>query len=146
MRRSLGVAALLAVAVAAWLAAPVAAHETKTVGPAGEYRISFGFVTEPIYTNERNGLDIIVRRAEDGSPVSHLEGTLMAEISSPDGAVRRRLPLRAVWGQEGRYTADIVLTQPGVYAVRLWGYIFDVEVDAVFHTHEVSDFAELRFP
>src|SRR5690606_24214376 len=94
-----------------------------------------------IYTNERNGLDIIVRRAEDRSPVSHLEGTMMAEIFSPDGSVSRVLPLRAVFGQEGRYTADIVLTEPGVYTVRLWGYILDVEFDELFHTHEVSDIA-----
>lgn len=144
--RRLSLAALVLALAAAALAAPAAAHQTKIVGPAGEYTISFGFVTEPIYTNERNGLDIIVRRAEDRSPVSHLEGTMMAEIFSPDGSVSRVLPLRAVFGQEGRYTADIVLTEPGVYTVRLWGYILDVEFDELFHTHEVSDIAALAFP
>lgn len=146
MRRSLAVVVLLTVALTVVLVGPAAAHETKTVGPNGEYSISFGFVTEPIYTNERNGLDIIVRRSDDRSPVSHLEGTVMAEIYSPDGTVSRQLPLRAVWGEEGRYTADIVLTEPGVYTLRLWGYIFDLEFEQTFSTHEVSEFDELLFP
>lgn len=146
LRRSLSVVALAAAMLVGVLAIPAAAHQTLAVGPNGEYLISFGFVTEPIYTNERNGLDIIVRRADDRSPVSHLEGTMLATIISPDGTASRDLPLRAVWGEEGRYTADIVLTEPGVYHLRLRGFIFDVEFDVTFHTHEVSELAELMFP
>lgn len=146
MRRSSVVVALLAVVFAGVFAGTAMAHQTKTVGPNGEYSISFGFVTEPIYTNERNGLDIIVRRSDDRSPVSHLEGTMMAEIFSPDGTVSRQLPLRAVWGEEGRYTADIVVTEPGIYTVKLWGFILDLEFEHTFTTHEVTDFAELLFP
>lgn len=127
-------------------AAPAAAHQTMPVGPNGEYLISFGFFNEPIYTHERNGLDIIVRRADDRSPVSHLEDTMTATIISPDGAESRDLRLRAVWDQEGRYTADIVLTEPGVYRLRLQGFIFDLEFDVTFATHEVHPFDELMFP
>ena len=146
MRRPLAIIALVAVACAGVLAVPAAVHETKAVGADGQYLISFGFVNEPIYTNERNGLDIIVRRADDRQPVSHLEQTIIAEIISPDGAVRRQLPLRAVWGQEGRYTADVVLTEEGIYTVRLHGYIYDVEFDETFASHEVSALADLIFP
>lgn len=145
MRRSLALIVLFA-AFFGVFALPAAAHETKAVGPNGEYLISFGFINEPIYTQERNGLDIIVRRAEDRSPISHLEGTMIATIISPDGTVSRELPLRAVWGAEGRYTADVVLTEPGFYQVRLRGYIFDLEFDTTFTSHEVSAFEELLFP
>lgn len=137
---------MFVVVLVAVSALPTMAHSTKAVGQDGEYLISFGFVVEPIYTHERNGLDIIIRRADDGSPVSHLEQTIVAEIVSPDGAARRQLPLRAVWGQEGRYTADVMLTEPGVYQVRLRGFIFDVQFDETFDTHEVSPLADLMFP
>lgn len=146
MGRSLVIATLVVAALVAVLSGPTVAHETKAVGDEGEFLISFGFVVEPIYTNERNGLDIIIRRADDRSPVSHLEQTIVAEIISPDGTSRRQLPLRAVWGEEGRYTADVVLTEPGFYQVRLRGFIFDVELDETFTTHEVSLFEVLMFP
>jgi len=122
------------------------AHQTHAVGPEGEYLVIFGFEKEPIYTEERNGLDLIVRRAADREPVAFLEETLFVEIVSPDGQVRRQLPVRARHGQPGYYTADIVLTQPGVYTVRVWGFIYDVQFDVEFQTHEVAPLAELRFP
>ncbi len=95
LRRSLALIVLFAALVGVFTL-PAAAHETKAVGPNGEYLISFGFINEPIYTQERNGLDIIVRHAEDRSPISHLEGTMIATIISPDGTVSRELPLRGV--------------------------------------------------
>ena len=134
----------LFVALLAGIALPVSAHQTKEVG--GEYLVSVGFLREPIYTGERDGLDLIVRRAADREPVEHLEGTIFAEIIAPDGVTRREMPVRAQHGQPGRYTADILLTVPGHYKLRIWGFIHDVEFDEVFELHEVLDIATLRFP
>lgn len=137
---------VLALAVVAAAAPTVFAHETKAVGSEGQFLISFGFRHEPIYTDDLNGLEFIVRRAAGGEPVEFLEQSMLAEIVAPDGVTRRQLTLRGVWGQPGVYTADLVLTVPGVYGVRLWGFIDDVEFDELFHSHEVTAVEEIRFP
>jgi len=137
------VAALLLLALGGGAAL---AHQTKAVGPEGEYLVIVGFEKEPIFTDERNGLDLIIRRAADREPVANLEQTLFVEIIAPDGQARRELPIRARHGQPGSYTADILLSQPGVYTLRIWGYIFDVAFEEEFQTHEVTPLAELRFP
>lgn len=146
LRRSF-VITVIAVALLAAVAAPVAlAHSTKAVGSEGQFLISFGFNREPIYTNDLNGLQFIVRRAADGEPVAHLEHSLLAEIIAPDGVSRRQVTLRGVWGEPGEYTADLVLTQPGIYDVRLWGFIDDLEFEETFHSHEVTELDDIKFP
>src|SRR5690606_28751408 len=52
------VAALLLLALGGGAAL---AHQTKAVGPEGEYLVIVGFEKEPIFTDERNGLDLIIR-------------------------------------------------------------------------------------
>jgi len=122
------------------------AHETQTVGEGeNQLQVILGMRSEPAYTEERNGLDLIIRDANDQS-IENLEGSLQAEITSPDGAATRRLELRPVYGEPGAYTDDFVLTQPGVYTVRVTGFIGEREVDLTFETHEVAPIAEIRFP
>jgi hypothetical protein len=123
---------------------PAWAHETKIVG--GKFRVIVGFVREPIYTNERNGLDLIVRRHADASPVENLERSLSAVLISPDGRTARGLKLRPQFGRPGYYTDDVILTIPGVYKIRIFGAIEDVTFDETFATHEVRRLEELRFP
>lgn len=139
--------ASIALAILAALSAVqmASAHTTVPVGE-GAYLVIIGFAKEPAYTEERNGLDLIIRRADDGEPVPHLEGTLFASIATPGGEFVRELPLRAQHGQPGRYTADFVLTRQGVYTIRVWGLIHDVEVDVEVTSHEVSPLSSIRFP
>ena len=120
------------------------AHERREI--AGQFRLIVGLRVEPAYTDVLNGLDLLVRRVSDGAPVEGLEKTLNAELISPDGAARRRLQLRPVHGQPGRYTDDFVPTRPGVYRIRIWGAIGDVQFDETFPTHEVKPLASVRFP
>ncbi len=121
------------------------AHETQTVGSGEEtYTIIVGFATEPPFTDERNGLDLFVRTADD-APVENLENSLEAELTAPNGETRI-LTLRARYGAPGDYTDDFVLTMPGVYTVRVYGFIGELEVDAAFETHEVRPLSDLRFP
>lgn len=124
------------------------AHETKIVGPEdGErYRVIVGLVREPVFTGERNGLDLIIRRDDTEEPVEGLAQSLNAEFIAPDGTTTRTLTVRAQWGRPGYYTDDILLTQPGVYQIRIWGFIGDVEFDEVFETHEVRELSTLNFP
>ncbi len=127
----------MGVAIQGW------AHDRKQVGP---FWVIVGFRVEPPYTDVLNGLDLIVRRVSDNSPVEGLEKTLNAELISPDGTSRRRLQLRPRHGEPGRYTDDFVLTRPGVYRIRIWGAIGDVQFDETFHSHEVKPLATVRFP
>ena len=138
--------ALLIISIALALSSLVLAHETRIVGEEGnQYKIIVGMLIEPIFTEQRNGLDLIVRTMDD-EPVEGLADSLSAEITSPDGTSTHAFDLRAQWGQPGRYTDDIVLSQPGVYAIRIWGFVGEVEFDEVFETHAVRRLDEIRFP
>lgn len=138
--------AVVAMAMLLALAAGHAvAHNNKLV--AGErYRVSVGLIAEPIYTNERNGLDLAVRRAGEKETVPGLEAGLKAEIISPDGKSRREMAVRPRYGHPGRYTFDVMLTQPGSYSIRVWGTIEGAAFDETFELSEARPITELRFP
>jgi hypothetical protein len=123
---------------------PALAHETKVVG--GKYRVIVGMIREPAFTNERNGLDLIVRRDGDGAPVENLERSVSAVLISPDGRTARPLKIRPQFGKPGYYTDDFILTRPGEYRLRIFGVIADVKFDETYMTHEVRALEELRFP
>lgn len=136
---------LMVVMVLALAAGNALAHNSKLV--AGEqYRMSVGFIDEPIYTNERNGLDLAIRRAGEKETVPDLEAGLKAEIISPDGKSRREMVVRPRYGNPGRYTFDVLLTQPGTYSVRVWGTLDDTAFDQTFDLSEAKPLTELRFP
>lgn len=129
------------------LLTPALAHETKIVGEGDEqYNVIVGMVREPVFTEERNGLDLIIRRTEDDAPVEGLAGSLRAEITAPDGETTRAFELRAQWGRPGYYTDDILLSEPGIYTIRVYGFINEVEFDETFDTHEVRPLSDLAFP
>lgn len=121
------------------------AHNNKLVAN-GQYRMSVGLVAEPIYTNERNGLDLAIRRAGEKETVPGLEAGLNAEIISPDGTSRREMAVRPRYGHPGRYTFDVMLTQPGAYSVRVWGTIDGTAFDETFELSDARPLTELRFP
>lgn len=124
---------------------PAWAHETKIVG--GKFRVIVGFTREPVFTSERNALDLIIRRHTDAAPpVENLERSLSAVLISPDGKTARGLKIRPQFGRPGYYTDDVILTQPGVYKIRIFGAIEDVTFDEMFESHEVRRLEELRFP
>ena len=138
-------AGLMVAMVLALAAGNALAHNSKLV--AGErYRMSVGFIDEPIYTNERNGLDLAIRRAGEKETVPDLEAGLKAEIISPDGTSRREMIVRPRYGHPGRYTFDVMLTQPGTYSVRVWGTLDGTAFDETFELSEARPLTELRFP
>ncbi|MFZ5656226.1 MAG: hypothetical protein ACOY37_04075 [Pseudomonadota bacterium] len=121
------------------------AHNSRVVAD-GRFRMSVGLVEEPIHTDERNGLDLAIRRAGEKETVPGLEAGLNAEIVAPDGTTRRPLPIRPRYQHPGRYTADIVLTRPGIYRVRVWGTLEGTAFDETFELNEARPLSELRFP
>lgn len=140
-----GLVMYLAAMLVLMLSLPSAlAHETKVVG--GKYKVIVGMVREPAFTNERNGLDLIVRRNDNNEPVENMERSLSAVLISPDGRGARPLKLRPQFGRPGYYTDDFILTRPGAYKIRIFGTINDVTFDEMYETHEVRALDELRFP
>lgn len=133
---------LLLLASATW---PLQAHQSKIVGN-DKYRVSVGFIQEPIFTEHRNGLDLIIRSVAEREPVLGLENDLFAEIIGPDGKTTRQFPIRPQYGSPGRYTFDIVLTEAGQYQVRVWGNIEGEAFDETFSLDEVTAIREIYFP
>lgn len=138
-------AATLFLVCNAFSAGPAMAHNSKIVA-GDQYRVSVGFIQEPIHTNEKNGLDLAIRLAGEKDPIPDLEAGLKAEIIAPDGTSRRELPIRPRYGHPGRYTFDVVLTEPGRYSIRVWGQIKGAAFDETFEISEVKPLDELRFP
>lgn len=138
--------ALLAAFVLAFPLSVAHAHESRTVGPddGPRFVVVFGMLNEPAFTGLRSGVDLIVR-TEDGEPVEGLAGALAAEVTAPTGETRP-LDLRAAHGRPGAYVDDLVWTVPGVYSVRIHGFVGALEIDEIFETHTVRDLDEIRFP
>ena len=97
------------------------------VTQAGDYELVIGFHNEPAYQGEPNGLDLFVTNMTTNEPVNGLEDTLQVEIIY--GASKQELDLRAQFGQDGAYTADLLPTQTGDYTWHIWGEIEGTPVD-----------------
>ena len=123
------------------------AHDHHTVGQGNQqYEIVLGYVNEPPYTEQLNGLDLRVHNMAE-EPVENLETSLTAAIIAPGGGARRELPLRAVYGEPGAYTSDFILSEPGAYTFEITGFIGELEVNLTApYDHEVEPAADLRFP
>lgn len=139
--------ALIAILVAAF-AGTVSAHETRDVD---DYQLTVGFMEEPAYVNELNGIHLSVTRGsgEDGEPVSGVDQTLRAAIIYGDQT--REVDLRPVFGEEGLYTADVIPTSAGSYAFQFVGEIEGQEIDETFRSgpdtfDDVESRAALEFP
>lgn len=154
---------------------PALAHEGREVG---DYNIVFGWRVEPAYTGLLNGPEITITRlsgdhheeeaehgdehaeaehsgnemdhhAEENAAVTGLEETLQIEVSF--GPATRVLNLRAVWGEPGSYTADLMPMMPGDYTFRLFGTIEGVEVEETFSSIDgefssVEPIEDIQFP
>lgn len=122
------------------------AHEHREIGP---YEFTVGWKVEPALVGERNGVDLRVVHHETRKPVEGLEKTLRVEVLF--GAERRELALRPVFGQPGRYTADLIPTRAGDYRFRFVGTVGETAVEATFDSAEgkfdkVQPATEFQFP
>ncbi len=124
MSRKLGSALLLALLFAVVLSITAFAHGSTQVG---DYELVIGFRNEPAYQGEPNGLDLFVTNTATNEPVNGLEETLRVEIIY--GASKQELPIRAQFGQDGAYGADVLPTEAGDYTWHIWGEIEGTPVD-----------------
>ena len=134
------------------LALPTAAlaHERRTVGN-GKYDVTVGWDVEPAYQGQKNGAGVRISQAGStpAVPVTGAEKTLKIQIRQ--GAQTKELPLRAVFGQNGYYVADIVPERVGDYQFIFTGTINGDPVNETFDSADgkfngVESIAPLQFP
>lgn len=143
-----GLAALLAIALAAGFTGGASAHETREVDGI---TFTVGFSNEPAYVNEMNGLELQLAQGEgdDAEPIEGAEQSLDATINF--GEDTRDLELRAVFNEPGSYTADVIPTETGAYTFHITGEVDGVEIDESFQSgpdtfSEVNARDTLEFP
>lgn len=172
--RMAAVVVLVLSVVAVGAAASPAAHEDREIGG---YTIVVGWRVEPAYTGLLNGPEIVVTRAAADDHHEHDEATEEADTThghSNDGAdthtaegiagledtlqievifgpASRVLNLRAVRGEPGHYTADLIPTRAGDYTFRVFGTIDGTDVDETFSAADglfssVEPVEDIQFP
>ena len=159
MNRTVWLTVLIAiVGVAAVIpSARGSAHEDDVLGD-GQYEVVVGFLDEPAFVGEKNGLQLYVAKLasmatpEPGDatpiaadevfdrPIEGLETTLQAEVVYGDQ--RLSLSLEPVFDSPGEYVSYFFPTAVGDYSFRIFGAIEDSAVDATF-TSSPSGFSSV---
>jgi plastocyanin len=114
------------------------------------------------FINNSGGVHVITSGLHPGSdhshedetvPVEGLQNSLQVEVTHVGSGTSRVFPLRTVFREPGRYTADLIPTAPGVYQMRFFGTVEGVEVDETFVSYgggggfnDVQSSADLQFP
>ena len=143
LRTFLFVAALCALCFMPLVAS---AHEHRVVG---QYEFVVGFLHEPAFEGEQNGLWVKITDKATGQPVEKLADTLKAQIIFGDQ--QRELALEPAFGQKGVYTADFYPTAAGDYTFHFFGTIAGAPVNEKFTSSpsgfdSVKSATELQFP
>ncbi len=124
------------------------AHQRRTV--ADKYVFVAGFVNEPAFNGEMNGVDLKVT-TKDEQPIEKLEETLKVKVKKEGNEFVLALPFRKLHKQPGKYAAYFLPAEPGKYIFYITGTIEGNAIDETFEPgegsyHEVDDSAPLRFP
>ena len=147
-KRTVTVAAVLAVVLVPLLAVPALAHEKHKVA---NYSVEVGFGTEPAYAGVTNSVQLII--SNNGKPVTDAKGLKVA-VSTGD-ADPKQLPLVPFWsddfGDPGDYRAFFIPTAPGPYTFKVTGTLGGKKVDQSYTSgkdgfDEVTDPAEAQYP
>jgi hypothetical protein len=109
------------------------AHERRTIAN-GKYDLTVGWDIEPTYAGLKNSAGIRVMEAGTQTPVEGADKSLKLQIRQ--GASTRDMPLHAVFGQAGYYTADFIPTREGDYR---WIFAGTINGDAVNETFDTAD-------
>lgn len=107
------------------------AHERRAVGP---YTFVVGWLVEPSFVDQVNGLDLTVTESASAKAMEGLEKTLQAEIVSGGNAATLALPIAARFGQPGKYQAQVIPTRTGDYAFHIFGAVGATKVDERFES------------
>ena len=151
----------IAVALLVLLSLSAAAHEQREVAD-GQYLMVVGFLAEPAFAGEQNGLDLRVTKpavvdpaateaatpaaaAEaERIPVEGLADTLQAEVIFGDQTMT--LELRPRFRDPGAYAGDLFPSTPGDYTFHIFGTIEGVAIDERFTSQPEGGFGAVQDP
>jgi hypothetical protein len=157
VRRFLQVGCALALALLALplvAAQEASAHERRDI-LGGKYQVVVGFLNEPAYDGQLNGLDFRVvdktQKTPAGAdkPVEGLEQTLKAQVLAQGKTMD--LNLRTRFNMPGNYAAYFEPTVAGQYIFRVYGQIEGQPIDERFESgpgrfNDIEPLAPLQFP
>ena len=152
MQRPLNLLILAVVTAMTTLAAlPTASAHASATSDDGKIKVTWGWTDEPATTHAKNGLDLVLRYADNDTGVmgAH-EAGLQVELRYGDEV----LTLEAIQPQhgreaDGRYTGlhPITPSQSGLYTLHLSGTLNGSAIDVTIPaTHEVQGIEETYFP
>jgi hypothetical protein len=119
---------------------PVLAHEEATFG---DIKVVAGWVNEPALANQLNGVILIVSQVSNGQPVNNALAQL--DVTVQKGA--DSIPLNFQPTEEaGSYTATILPTQSGQYAIAMQGTVSGQAINGQIQLEDVEDTARFTFP
>src|SRR4030095_9938143 len=118
--RRLFLAAMVLIAAVSITTPAALAHERASVD---KYSLVVGFNDEPALQGQPNGMQLTVTVPSEGNrSVEGLADSLKANVAF-GGGQPKEFPLRAQFGQPGRYVADFIPTRPGTYIFTFTGSI-----------------------
>jgi hypothetical protein len=140
----------LSVALVVLAATPLvsSAHERRAVGI---YSFLVGFNDEPAIQGQPNGAQLAVTVPGDSDhPVEGLASTLKATVAF-GGGQPKEFPLRAQFGEPGKYVANFIPTRSGTYIFNFTGTINGQQVNERFESgpgrfNDVDAVDALQFP
>lgn len=117
------------------------AHQRQLYTIGGQdYLIIIGSLNEPVFVDDKSGVDLRVLRAdpnnpmnssaEGATPVEGLEETVQVELGA--GNATRVLQLEPTFGEPGAYEAPFYPTVATTITYRLFGTIDNTPVDLTF--------------
>jgi hypothetical protein len=119
---------------------PVLAHEEVMFG---DIRIVGGWENEPPLVNQLNGIVLMISQVSNGQPVNNALAQL--DITLQKGA--ESIPLNFQPTEEaGSYTATILPTQTGQYAIVMRGTVAGQAINGQIEIEDVEDTARFTFP
>jgi hypothetical protein len=119
---------------------PVLAHEEVSFG---DINVVAGWVDEPPLVNQLNGVLLIITQVSNGQPVNN--ALAQVDVTLQKGAETRPLEFQPT-EEAGTYTATILPTQTGQYAVVMRGTIAGQAIDGQIEIEDVEDNARFTFP
>jgi hypothetical protein len=137
---ALFLAASLFLSLLAFNPGPVIAHEEVVFG---DISIVGGWVDEPPLVNELNGIILNITQVSSGQPVNNALAQL--DVTLQKGADSKPLEFQPS-EESGVYTATILPTQTGQYAIVMRGTIAGQAIDGQIEIEDVEDTARFTFP
>src|ERR671917_2932526 len=116
------------------------AHEEVVVG---NISIVGGWLDEPPLVSQLNGIVLIITNVSTGQPISNAVAQL--EVTLQKGTDSRPLEFQPA-EEAGTYTATILPTQTGQYALIMRGAIAGQAIDGQMQIEDVEDTARFNFP